>query len=660
MKVDTRYLLLSGIGVMILVAAIMVPTQPINNQNELLGQPADSARLGSMIPDDVTIEGTIIDSYVDVSYTMSFDNTASTEASEIAWPFELQDGVRLSNVSVVIGNQTYWGKVMPEQTAVQEYHSAVEENRNALLVVKIDEGYMVKFNLEKGIKAIVTVSVEGLLARKLGIYSIDLPIAGGVPISTRVILDLSIRSNFDAIAGYSIRGLPSFTASDLTNGVKIVFASSSVIDVESLEVRYTLNRQLGGSQLLTYTNGTDSFFVYLLAPSITTMEESAHRQYVFILDKSGSMSGTKLEQARSAFNSMIETLQPTDLFNVIAFDTEISTLWIEPHSAAESSIEEAQTWVASINAGGSTNFHGAMMEGLGMMSEGENVKALLMLSDGIPTAGSIVDSAGILSAVQTANDLGVSISTVAFGSDSDENLMANLAAQNEGFFVFIQPSEESAVELVEFYYEFATPIAESYSIEFEGILDRSTLMPLNESPFFNGSEIVVCGRYDSSMVVHTTIEYPDGNETYLNIANTPTTENPHIEKLWAQHRITYLLRLVRLEGETPALRKEIVNLGMNYGIIVEGYTALLITTDEPVTTSESVTGTSTTSIPPPAATYTGYTDAPTGTTATAAPTTYAASGGVAFDASLSIVAGAFGFALVMVAAVIIFLWKRFT
>jgi len=631
----------------------MIQLQPIYDTSRLIGQPADSARLGSMIPDNVAIEGTITDSYVDVSYTMSFDNTASAEASEIAWPFELQEGIRLSNVSVVIGDKTYWGRVMPEQTAVQVYHSAVEENRNALLVVKIDEGYMVKFNLEKGIKAVVTVRVEGLIARKLGVYSIDLPISRGVPISTRVTLDLSIRSNFDAIAGYSIRGLPAFTASDLTNGVKLDFTSSSVIDVENLEIRYTLNRQLGGSQLLTYTNGTDNFFVYLLAPSITTMEESAHRQYVFILDKSGSMSGTKIEQARSAFNSMIETLQPTDLFNVIAFDTKITTLWVEPHSASESSVDEAQTWVANINAGGSTNFHGAMIEGIGMMSEGENVKALLMLSDGIPTAGDIVDSPGILSAVQEANDLGVSISTVAFGSDSDENLMANLAAQNDGFFVFIQPSEEAAVELVEFYYEFATPIAESYSIEFEGIVDRSTLMPLNESPFFNGSEIVVCGRYESSITVHTTIEYPDNNETYLNIANTPTMENPHIEKLWAQHRITYLLRLINLEGETLALREEIVNLGMNYGIIVEGYTALLITTDDPITTEDPVTESSSTYIPPPAATYTAYPAMPTGTAATGIPIA-----GATFDASLSMLSGAFGLTIVIVAAVLILIWRR--
>ncbi|MHA1614092.1 MAG: vWA domain-containing protein, partial [Candidatus Thorarchaeota archaeon] len=412
-----------------------------------------------------------------------------------------------------------------------------------------------------------------------------------------------------------------------------------------LEIRYSLNRQLGGSQLLTYTNGTDNFFVYLLAPSIVEVSEIESRQYVFVLDKSGSMSGTKIVQAKAAFNSMIELLQPNDLFNVVAFDSNVLTLWVEPHSASVASIEEAQNWVSSINAGGSTNFHGAMMTSLDMMIPGDDVKAILMLSDGQPTAGEITSSSGILSAVEEANDLGVSISTVAFGSDSDENLMANLAAQNDGFFVFIQPDEEAAARLVEFYSEFATPIADSYSIEFEGILDMSTMKPLDNSPFFNGSEILVCGRYESSMNVSTSIDYPGGTETYTNSATTPSTENEHIEKLWAQHRITYLLRVVQLEGETPSLRDEIINLGMQYGIIVEGYTALLITTDY---------------IPGETETY--FDDSvryATTTTWTTTTTTTTAGGPPAFSATLPIAGFAVG-TLFIIGLISIVIWRRRT
>jgi len=640
-----RYLLLSGVGIILIVSALIIPSMVVENRTTLDGEPVGMTTIASMTPGNVTIEGTIIDSYVDVLYTICFDNSASSTASEIDWLFELQEGIRLSNVSIDLGNVTYWGRVMPVQEAMEEYNESVEQNESALLVVRTPIGYRIDFNLENGTEAIVSVRVEGLLTRKLGLYSLDLPIAQGTPIHSEVYIDLSIRSNFESIAGYSIRGLPSFTATDLVNGVRIQYASATPIDFDVLEIRYSLNRQLGGSQLLTYTNGTDNFFVYLLAPSIVEVSEIESRQYVFVLDKSGSMSGTKIVQAKAAFNSMIELLQPNDLFNVVAFDSNVLTLWVEPHSASVASIEEAQNWVSSINAGGSTNFHGAMMTSLDMMIPGDDVKAILMLSDGQPTAGEITSSSGILSAVEEANDLGVSISTVAFGSDSDENLMANLAAQNDGFFVFIQPDEEAAARLVEFYSEFATPIADSYSIEFEGILDMSTMKPLDNSPFFNGSEILVCGRYESSMNVSTSIDYPGGTETYTNSATTPSTENEHIEKLWAQHRITYLLRVVQLEGETPSLRDEIINLGMQYGIIVEGYTALLITTDY---------------IPGETETY--FDDSvryATTTTWTTTTTTTTAGGPPAFSATLPIAGFAVG-TLFIIGLISIVIWRRRT
>ncbi|MHA1613949.1 MAG: VIT domain-containing protein, partial [Candidatus Thorarchaeota archaeon] len=268
MKVDMRYLLLSGVGIILIVSALIIPSMVVENRTTLDGEPVGMTTIASMTPGNVTIEGTIIDSYVDVLYTICFDNSASSTASEIDWLFELQEGIRLSNVSIDLGNVTYWGRVMPVQEAMEEYNESVEQNESALLVVRTPIGYRIDFNLENGTEAIVSVRVEGLLTRKLGLYSLDLPIAQGTPIHSEVYIDLSIRSNFESIAGYSIRGLPSFTATDLVNGVRIQYASATPIDFDVLEIRYSLNRQLGGSQLLTYTNGTDNFFVYLLAPSI--------------------------------------------------------------------------------------------------------------------------------------------------------------------------------------------------------------------------------------------------------------------------------------------------------------------------------------------------------------------------------------------------------
>ncbi|MGY5873845.1 MAG: hypothetical protein RTV72_16475, partial [Candidatus Thorarchaeota archaeon] len=182
-------------------------------------------------------------------------------------------------------------------------------------------------------------------------------------------------------------------------------------------------------------------------------------------------------------------------------------------------------------------------------------------------------------------------------------------------------------------------------------------------PFFNGSEIIVCGRYEASMSVLTTIDYPSGTETYTNTATTASTDKEHVEKIWAQHRISYLLRIVQLEGETPSLRDEIVCLGMQYGIIVEGYTALLITTDyleETTTTStDTVTGTYSTNYPATCTTAPATTSPYTGVTVTDAGTDTAGGAVPTFDASLAI-SGPIAFSFILGGLIVIVLWRRRT
>ncbi|MBN2228231.1 MAG: VWA domain-containing protein [Candidatus Thorarchaeota archaeon] len=575
MKRIARDILLSCLVIMLLV----MMTAPVATERDRMFLVKNSIMYtseDSMIPSNVTLEGTVIDNYANISYQMVFDNNESEIASEIYWDFELQAGVRLSNISIMNSNLTYWGRVLPEQEAITTYNESVEANKSALLVIRTYNGYQIRFNLENNSIATISVYVEGLLTRKLGLYSLVLPISKEFAINTAISLDLAVISNFGALAGYAVRGLPSFIATDLTNGIHIHY-SSTLTSVDEIRMDYALDRQIGGSQLLTYTNGTDQFFVYLLAPSITEITDRASRQYVFVLDRSGSMYGVKISQAKGAFNAMVETLLSNDVFNLVSFDSTIQTLWSEPRTASLTNINAAQTWVNSIEAGDMTNFHGAALTGLNMMQPGENVKVMFILSDGLPTAGTIQDTSGILSAIREANELDVSISTVAFGSDADENLMANIAVQNNGFFALIQPNDEAADEIMSFYQEFATPIANSYSIEFTGPIDVNTLMPLRDSPFFNGTEVLVSGRYGSSMSVSTSIDYTTGTESYSNSAGAASTENKHIERIWAQQRISFLLRCIQLHGENSSLRDEIVSIGMYYGIIVQGYTALILT-----------------------------------------------------------------------------------
>ncbi len=605
------------------------------------------AQSGSIDPSDVSITGSIVDNYANITYGMSFDNTASSSAHEVEWLFKLQTGIRLSNVSVSMGDDVYWGRVISEEAAVETYEESLEEGKTAVLVIKGPGGYYLRMNVENNTAANLKVFVEGLLVRSLGMYWLELPIVLESTIIADFTVDLTVLSHYGPIAGYSVIGLPTFDATDLTDGLRIQYTKADTALPSEISLSYFLDRQTGGSQLLTYNNGSQNFFAYLLAPSITSEDDRIPREYVFVLDRSGSMSGEKLAQAKVAFTSMIDDLDSMDIFNVVSFSTEVEILWAEPHSATGTNIDIAQNFVNGLTADGSTNFYGAGLTGLDTFTTGSYAKVMLFLSDGRPTSGATIESGEILAGLKDANDHIVSISTVAFGYDADESLMANLASQNGGFFIQVEANSEASTRLLDFYKYWSTPIAGGFSISVIGASDFFSLQPLGSAPFFNGTEVVMCGRYGSSITVETSIEYVSGIENYLNTALDGGKEYSHVERIWAQYKISWLLEMARLEGETSQIRQQIVDLGMQYGLVVDGYTGMILVAEvqEDTLPETEPTETDTTfgAVPPPAAT-TAYTTGTANRAATAPAADFAVSplmvgtlGGVYFGGAVLVV-----------------------
>ena len=108
---------------------------------------------------------------------------------------------------------------------------------------------------------------------------------------------------------------------------------------------------------------------------------------ILAIDRSGSMSGQKIEQAKNAAKFVINNLREGDLLNIIAYDSEVESWKPELQKFSDETRKAALGFVEGIYAGGSTNINGALTKALGQLNDSSRPNFVIFLTDGIPTVG---------------------------------------------------------------------------------------------------------------------------------------------------------------------------------------------------------------------------------------------------------------------------------
>ena len=106
-----------------------------------------------------------------------------------------------------------------------------------------------------------------------------------------------------------------------------------------------------------------------------------------MVDRSGSMSGKKIEQAKGALKFVLNNLSEGDLFNIIAYDSRVESFRPELQRYDDQTRAEALGFVEGIYAGGSTNIDGALQAALSQLQDDKRPTYIVFLTDGLPTAG---------------------------------------------------------------------------------------------------------------------------------------------------------------------------------------------------------------------------------------------------------------------------------
>ncbi len=158
-----------------------------------------------------------------------------------------------------------------------------------------------------------------------------------------------------------------------------------------------------------------------------------------VLDRSGSMSGSKLEKAREAAIEALRRLGGQDLFSVVVYDHHVDTI-VPAQTAART--EWIESRIRQIRSGGNTALFGGVSQGAAEVRKHTNegyVQRIVLLSDGIANVGpSSPQDLGRLGSALIKE--GISVTTVGVGTDYNEDLMARLSQQSDGNTYFVESS----------------------------------------------------------------------------------------------------------------------------------------------------------------------------------------------------------------------------
>ena len=180
----------------------------------------------------------------------------------------------------------------------------------------------------------------------------------------------------------------------------------------------------------------DGYFAHFVAPeNLTPMA----KHVIFVLDTSGSMEGKKMQQVKSALQSILSELRNNDYFSILQFSTDVSEWRPEAAAASAQNVKEAKTHIEALQAVGGTNIHGGLRKALSRVQsqqavvEAETEAMIIFLTDGHATSG-ITATDEILADIRSANaESNVPIFGLAFGRFADFDLLKVLALQNHGF-----------------------------------------------------------------------------------------------------------------------------------------------------------------------------------------------------------------------------------
>lgn len=322
----------------------------------------------------------------------------------------------------------------------------------------------------------------------------------------------------------------------------------------------------------------NGFFLFVAEPDPGETSDVINKVFTLIVDRSGSMSGDKIVQARNAASFIVQNLNEGDKFNIVDFSTEVSSFRQEQVEFNPSNESDALSYISTFLANGSTNISGAFDVAVPQFSVANDSTAniIIFFTDGMQTAG--ITNTELL--VQHINDLvqttetNIMIFCFGIGLDVNQQLLTLVSQNNLGIATFLM-NDELEEAITNFYLQIRNPVLLNTSISFVPEV-LSEIYPDPLPNLYKGQQMIVSGRYNEPSDVEVTLSGEAFGQpveyTYeMPLSDSTVFSYQFLPKVWAKQKIEHLLVLYygldpSLE-QAEALKEEIKQISIAYGVI---------------------------------------------------------------------------------------------
>ena len=565
----------------------------------LLLRMADGYRVSTVLNTevDMSISGLV----ARVTVRQSFRNEGA-EWAEGVYVFPLPDEAAVDHLRLYIGDRFIEGEIREKQQARKEYEQAKSEGRKASLVEQQRPNMFTTSVANIGPGEDVVVEIEYLedLSYDNGTFSIRFPmtitpryipgralperVGSGWAADTAEVPDASLITP-PTVAATNAHRLSMNIALNAGMPLDIVASRYHPVNIAERNGLYDINLTAGDvpmdhdfellwrpvpasaprAMVFNETVDGEPHYLLMVVPPSANLGESPAmpREMVFIVDTSGSMHGTSIEQARKALLRALDGLQPGDRFNVIAFSSHPNPLFGASVVADPGNLMAAERFVESLQANGGTEMSAALRLAFATAPRPSHLRQVVFITDGA------VGNEDALFRMIEGQLATARLFTVGIGSAPNSWFMRKAAEAGRGTFTMISSLHEVGEKMDRLFSKIEQPQVTNIQVDWpSGVVADS--YPAAIPDLYLGEPVSVKARITGKLRSRDEVAIRGNSvagawQQKLGLrANKPA---PGVGALWARARIAALMDEGRRGGDADEIRSSIVQTAIRHHLV---------------------------------------------------------------------------------------------